>query len=552
MPPGRARRKRAGDAARVLKPRRLRQTKIIVVTGGVLSGLGKGVTAASIGNILHARGFSVSALKFDQYLNVDAGTLNPSEHGEVFVTDDGAETDLDLGHYERFLDRPLTRFSSVMTGQIYQEVTQAERAGKYLGKTVQVIPHMTDAVKGRVWAAVKHSRAEILVIEVGGTVGDYEGWHFLEAMRQLSHDHGREHVLYVHVAFLPYLSASDEVKTKPAQNSVRELRAIGIQPDIIIARSDHPVPKRQLEKLGLFTNVDPASVIPVPTVGSMYEVPLHMESHGLDRIIARKLNLPFRPRQDRIWHRLVATIKRRKPSIRIAMVGKYLTMKDTYMSLIEALKAAAWAHGKNLDLWWVDAEEIESGKLSPSALKKAAGIVVPGGFGIRGSEGKIRAIRYAREAGIPYLGLCFGMQLMTIETARNVARIQSATSEEFLTSESGVRKPESGDRCVIHLMAEQKKTLLKGGTMRLGAWPCVLKEGSLARKLYGGQVAPAGAVIIRQRGVRFRAGKNVRQGSDDTLYAATEGVVRFQQKKLRLFSGKTVVRNVVHVEPKQP
>lgn len=468
--------------ARPQRPRRLGRPKVIVITGGVLSGLGKGVTTASIGNILKARGYRVNAQKFDQYLNVDAGTLNPGEHGEVFVTDDGAETDLDLGHYERFLDQPLTKESSVMSGRVVLDVIEQERAGKYLGKTVQMIPHMTDAVKRRVWLAARRARAEVHIIEVGGTVGDYEGAHFLEAMRQLAIDRGKSNVLYVHVAFLPYLGASDEVKTKPAQNSVRELRAMGIQPDVLIARSDHPIPKGAIAKLALYTNVERRSIIPVPTVGSMYEVPLHMEAHGLDRVIAEKLNLPFRPRHDRAWHRLVATIKRKKPSVRIAMVGKYLTMKDTYMSLIEALKAAAWVNGRNLDLWWVDAEAIESGKLAMSELAKAAGIVVPGGFGVRGAEGKIRALQYAREKKIPYLGLCLGMQLMVLETARNLANIPDATSEEFQT---GTRPPATGNQCVIALMEEQKKTFLKGGTMRLGAWPCVLKEGSRARKLYG-------------------------------------------------------------------
>lgn len=459
---------------------RPKKPKIIIVTGGVLSGLGKGVTAASIGNILKARGFLVNAQKFDQYLNVDAGTLNPGEHGEVFVTDDGAETDLDLGHYERFLDTPLTKSSSIMTGRIYLDVIEDEREGKYLGKTVQMIPHVTDAVKRRVWTAIRQSRAEIHIVEVGGTVGDYEGAHFLEAVRQLAIDHGKANVLYVHVAFLPYLQASEEVKTKPAQNSVRELRAIGIQPDIVIARSDHPVSKSQLEKLSLYTNVESAAIVPVPTVGSMYEVPLHMESHGLDRVILRKLGLGFRPRNDRAWHTLVARIKRRKQSLRIAVVGKYLTMKDTYMSLIEALKAATWAEGRDPDLWWVDAEHLETGKMDIRELRKAAGVVVPGGFGVRGTEGKIRAIQFAREHKIPYLGLCLGMQLLTIETARNVAKIREATSEEFAR---GVGKSRPTP-FVIHLMAEQKKALLKGGTMRLGAWPCVLKRGSLAWKLY--------------------------------------------------------------------
>lgn len=463
-------------------PRRIRrQPKIIVVTGGVLSGLGKGVTAASIGNILKARGFRVNMQKFDQYLNVDAGTLNPGEHGEVFVTNDGAETDLDLGHYERFLDQALTKDSSLMTGRIYLDVIEAEREGKYLGKTVQMIPHVTDAVKQRIWTAIKNSRAEIHIVEVGGTVGDYEGAHFLEAVRQIAIDHGRENVLYVHVAFLPYLAASDEIKTKPAQNSVRELRAIGIQPDIIVARSDHQVSPGQLEKLSLFSNVDLRAIIPVPTVGSMYEVPLHMEAHKLDRVILEKLGLDFRLRADRIWHQLVRRIKRTKPTLRIAMVGKYLSMKDTYMSLIEALKAAAWAAGKNLDLWWVDAEQLESKKLPLTALREAAGIIVPGGFGVRGTEGKIRAIQFAREENIPYLGLCLGMQLMVIETARNLAKVSAATSEEFVSEREAQRLQDS---CVIHLMAEQKKALLRGGTMRLGAWPCVLTHGSRVWRLY--------------------------------------------------------------------
>lgn len=467
-------------------PPPFRKPKIIIVTGGVLSGLGKGVTAASIGNILKARGYRVNLQKFDQYLNVDAGTLNPGEHGEVFVTDDGAETDLDLGHYERFLDQPLTKDSSIMTGRIYLDVIDAEREGKYLGKSVQMIPHVTDAVKKRMWAAARAGRADIHIVEVGGTVGDYEGAHFLEAARQLAIDRGKENILYVHVAFLPYLQASDEVKTKPAQNSVRQLRAIGIQPDVIIARSDHAVTRSQLEKLALYSNVDRNAIVPVPTVGSMYEVPLYMEKHGLEKIISGKLNLRLRSRRDRSWHRLVATIKRSKPPIRIALVGKYLSMKDTYMSLIEALKAACWAEARSLDLWWVDAEQIGSKALPLNELQKAAGIIVPGGFGVRGTEGKIRAIQFAREKRIPYLGLCLGMQLMVIETARNLAKIPGATSEEFQPANERAqgKRAHTLDSCVIHLMAEQKKTLLKGGTMRLGAWQCVLKQDSLAHQLY--------------------------------------------------------------------
>ncbi|MBI3255614.1 MAG: CTP synthase [Candidatus Andersenbacteria bacterium] len=459
--------------------------KYIFVTGGVLSGLGKGITSASIGNILKERGLKVTMQKFDQYINVDAGTLNPAEHGEAFVTDDGAEADLDLGHYERFLDQNVTSDSSVMTGRIYQEVIRREREGQYLGKTVQVIPHVTDEVKRRARQAATKDEVDVHIVEIGGTVGDNEGFHFIEAARQMQLDEGDENVLYVHVVFLPYLKASDEVKTKPAQNSVRELRSIGIQPDILIARTDFPISPDQVRKMSLYTNVAEEAILPLETVPSVYEVPLIMEKHKLDEVIMRKLNLAPRKRINGQWQELVDTIKRKKPKVNIAMVGKYVTMLDTYASLVEALKAACWQNGYSLELDWVDAEKVEK-KGAAALLKNAHGIVVPGGFGVRGTEGKIKAIQYARENKVPYFGLCLGMQLAVIEFARNVAGVKQATSQEFV---EGEQTPKALAGCVIHLMEEQKTIVDKGGTMRLGGWDCKLMPGTFSLKAYGkGQI----------------------------------------------------------------
>ncbi|MEX1997609.1 MAG: CTP synthase [Candidatus Andersenbacteria bacterium] len=460
--------------------RRKKQVKYIFVTGGVLSGLGKGITAASIGNILKSRGLAVNMQKFDQYINVDAGTLNPAEHGEVFVTDDGAECDLDLGHYERFLDSNLTGDSSVMTGEVYQNVIARERRGDYLGKTVQVIPHLTDEVKRRARTAALENHYDVHIVEIGGTVGDNEGFHFIEAARQMILDEGRENVLYVHVVFLPYLKASEEVKTKPAQNSVRELRSIGIQPDILITRTDYPVKHDLVHKLSLYTNVAPEAIMPLLTVKSVYEVPLLMEEQRLDEVILKKLGLRVRPRRNGDWQRFVTKIKAPKPTITLAMVGKYTTMLDTYASLVEALKAASWYNNLDLILRWVEAEQLEN-KRGIDLLNEADGIVVPGGFGVRGTEGKIRAIQHAREQKIPYFGLCLGMQLAVIEFARNVAGVPQATSQEFIEAKEGMV---NNARCVIHLMAEQKTIADKGGTMRLGGWDCVLEPTSFAYKAY--------------------------------------------------------------------
>lgn len=484
-----------------------KKPKYIFVTGGVLSGLGKGITAASIGNILKDRGLSVNMQKFDQYINVDAGTLNPAEHGEVFVTDDGGETDLDLGHYERFLSQNVSGDSSVMTGEIYLEVINKERRGEYLGKTVQVIPHVTEEVKRRARQAATQGDYDIHIVEIGGTVGDNEGFHFLEAARQMMLEEGRENVLYVHVVFLPYLKASDEVKTKPAQNSVRELRSIGIQPDILITRTDHEIDESAIGKLSLYTNVEKDAILPLVTVKSVYEVPLIMERHNLDKVVMKKLMVEPIERKSNAWPELVETIKKEKPKLPIAVVGKYITMLDTYASMVEALKAACWKNGYDLDLLWVDAEKVEQNDAETLALMKSAkGIVVPGGFGVRGTEGKIAGIQYARENKIPYLGLCLGMQLAVIEFARNVAGVSNATSQEFADAPAQ-HSPESteGRSWVIHIMESQKTVTEKGGTMRLGGWDCTLAEGTKSYEAYGPNSAQGATLgtdnlrVIRER-----------------------------------------------------
>lgn len=458
-----------------------KNTKYIFVTGGVLSGLGKGITAASIGNILKARGFSVFMQKFDQYLNVDAGTLNPAEHGEVFVTDDGAETDLDLGHYERFIDVNLTRVSSIMTGQIYQSIMEKERTGQFLGKTIQVIPHVTDEVKERIHRAAEESHADILITEIGGTIGDYEGNHFVEAIRQMRYDVGDENVLYVHVGFLPHLEVTEELKTKPLQNSVHDLQAMGIQPDIVICRSDYPVGDNHLQKIALFTGVDRAAVIPLETVETVYEVPLILEGFGLDRLIIKKLCLPLKRHRDGDWSKMINTIKiPKKKKVTIALVGKYMGMKDTYISITEALKAAAWHHNVNLKIDWVDSEKVEEQGIK--LLRQADGILVPGGFGNRGIEGKILAAEYARTHKVPYLGLCLGLQIAVIEFARHAARLKDAHSTEM--------NPET-PHPVIHIMPEQEKLMEGshyGATMRLGAYHCLLQPNTLAQKVYNAKL----------------------------------------------------------------
>ena len=452
-----------------------KQTKFIFVTGGVLSGIGKGIFAASVGNILKNRGFSVNIQKLDPYLNFDSGTLNPGEHGEVFVTDDGAETDLDLGHYERFINTNLTKKSSVMSGQIYSRVFEDERCGKYLGKTVQVIPHLTNKIQEVVLDAAKGY--DIQIVEIGGTVGDFEGLHFIEAIRQMKRKIGRENVMYAHLVYLPYLEASKEIKTKPAQNSVRDLLRFGIHPDIIGARCDRKMNKEHIGKIALFSDVAEEAVVPLPYVKSVYEVPENLEKAGLGQYICKKLELKNAKPKKNGWEQFVQNMRAAKGTIKIGLVAKYLSHEDTYKSVNESLKFAFAAHQKNVRIVWVDAEEIE--KKGVDQLKDLAGIVIPGGFGNRGTEGKVMAARYARENNIPYLGLCLGMQIAVIEFARNVLGIKNATSGEFdVKSKSQV----------IHIMPEQRKNMDEanyGATMRLGAYPCVLDKKSKSYKLYG-------------------------------------------------------------------
>lgn len=452
-----------------------KQTKYIFVTGGVLSGLGKGIFAASIGNILKARGFSVNLQKCDPYLNVDAGTLNPGEHGEVFVTDDGAETDLDLGHYERFIDRSLTRNSSIMTGRIYTEVLEDERKGKLLGKTVQVVPHITDKIQKLIMGAAEG--VDVHIVEVGGTVGDIEATHFLEAIRQMRRKVGRENVLYAHLVYLPYLETSKEIKTKPAQSSVRDLLRLGIHANIVGCRSDYPITKEHLSKIALFSDVDEQAVVPLPTIKSVYEVPNNLEKAGLGDYICEKLGLPKHTPKTNGWQKMLDNLNALEGEVKIGMVAKYLSNEDTYKSVNEAIQSACTANRKKAKIVWVDAEKIE--KEGIEQLKGLDGIIVPGGFGNRGIEGKVLAAKYARENNVPYLGLCLGMQIAVIEFARDVIGWKEASSEEFARE---------GKCNVIHIMPEQKVNMDEenyGATMRLGAYPCVLDEKSQSFKLYG-------------------------------------------------------------------
>lgn len=445
------------------------------VTGGVLSGLGKGITAASIGNILKARGLKVNLQKCDPYLNTDAGTLNPAEHGECFVTCDGAETDLDLGHYERFLDQELTQASSLMSGRVLRGVIEDERRGKYLGKTVQFIPHVTKAIQEHILAAAEGF--DVHIVEIGGTVGDYEGLSFLEAIRELAFLVGREHSLFVHVVYMPYLGASQEFKTKPAQNAVRDLRGLGIVPDVLVARSERAAPKKVVNKLSLFSGVAPEAIALLPNASTIYEVPLTLEDTGIVDVIAGRLKLREAKADLKDWRTVVrlATTTFDK-TVTVGVVCKYLDNQDTYMSVFEALRAAAWWHKVNLDIKWIDAENLETpGTNTKMALKGCDGIVVPGGFGKRALEGKIKAAQFALSSGLPYLGLCLGLQMAVIAAARN-AGVKDASSTEL---------DKSCENPVIDTMAEQRGKENTGGTMRLGNYACHLVKGSLAAKLYG-------------------------------------------------------------------
>ncbi|MGB9835272.1 MAG: CTP synthase [Candidatus Saccharicenans sp.] len=448
-------------------------SKYIFVTGGVISGLGKGIAAASVGLLLESHGYKITLQKFDPYLNVDPGTMSPFQHGEVYVTDDGAETDLDLGHYERFTSTRTTRSHNWTAGKIYDLIIKKERRGDYLGKTVQVIPHVTDEIKNAFYSVAGNN--DIVIIEIGGTVGDIESLPFLEAIRQMRLSLGSENTVFIHLTLIPYVGASGELKTKPTQHSVKELRAIGIQPDIILCRTSRELPQELKAKIALFTNVPVEAVITAMDAPSIYEIPLNFAAEGLDQIILKKLNLEVRKPDLSRWESLVQRSRHPRDEVNIAVVGKYVGLHDSYISLYQALDHGGLSHSLKVNLKWVEAEDLESGRPA-RLLKEADGILVPGGFGHRGIEGKIKAVTYAREQQVPFFGICLGMQCATIEYARNVARLKKAHSEEF--------DPNTPYK-IFRLWRELKKEHDLGGTMRLGAYNCELKKGTLAYKIYG-------------------------------------------------------------------
>ena len=460
--------------------------KYIFVTGGVVSGLGKGITAASLGRLLKARGYKVTMQKFDPYLNMDPGTMNPIQHGEVFVTDDGAETDLDLGHYERFIDESLTKNSTVTSGKIYWSVLNKERKGDYGGGTVQFIPHVTNEIKSRFYKSAESLKnrgknqnedkdIEIAIIEVGGTVGDIESQPFIETIRQFKHELGNDNVILVHVVLIPYIKASEELKTKPAQQSVKTLQGMGIQPDILVCRSEHPVDQNVISKISLFCNLEPNCVIVNPDVDVLYEVPIVMEEQGLAKAASKCLGLKEKKPNLDDWIKIIDNMKNPTKETNIALVGKYVSLHDAYLSVVEALKAACIAHRTKINIQWIDSEIVKKTNVS-KLLKGANGIIVPGGFGYRGVEGMIIAAEYARVKKIPYFGICLGMQVAVIEFARNVLGLKDANSSEF---SSETKNP------VIHLLPEKVGLLDIGGTLRLGSYPCVLDKASKIYKLFG-------------------------------------------------------------------
>jgi CTP synthase len=452
------------------------QQKFIFVTGGVVSSIGKGLTAASLAAMLEARGIKVTLMKCDPYINVDPGTMSPFQHGEVFVTADGAETDLDLGHYERFTTITLNRSNSITAGQVYDSVIRKERRGDYLGGTVQVIPHITDEIKSRMYEAAQD--AEVTIVEIGGTIGDIEGLPFVEAIRQMRVDLGVENTLFVHVTYIPYIAAAGELKSKPTQHSVKELRAIGIQPDFLICRSEKPIEPEMKSKIGLFCSVRPENVIAARDAQTIYELPLMLHDEGFDQKVVQMLHIDA-PKPNLLpWQKIVKVIKNPAKEVTIGLVGKYVDLKESYKSLSEAIQHGGIAHDSKVNIVYVNAEELSSKNVA-SHLKKLDGILVPGGFGERGVEGKITAIRYAREHRIPFFGICLGMQLASIEFARNVCGLKNATSREFSDDTQSGKS-----NFVIHLMEEQKGIQNKGATMRLGSFPCTLKKNSLARRIY--------------------------------------------------------------------
>ena len=452
--------------------------KFVFITGGVVSSIGKGIVAASLGRLLKSRGYNVSILKLDPYLNVDPGTMSPFQHGEVFVTEDGAETDLDLGHYERFTDTAMSRLNSVTTGSIYQSVINKERRGDYNGGTVQVIPHITGEIRERIHRVASNSNADVVITEIGGTVGDIESLPFLEAIREFREDVGRNDLAYIHVTLLPFIGTSGELKTKPTQHSVKELRSIGIQPDVLVCRSDRDISDDLKRKIGGFCGVPTRAVIPSLDADSIYAVPLILEQEGLCREVLDVLNLTDHDSDMAAWEQLVNKLRNPGPSVKVALVGKYVQLNDAYLSVVEALQHACIAQDASLDLHWVCAEQIESDG-ADALLRGMDAVVVPGGFGNRGVDGKIAAIRWAREQRVPFLGLCLGMQTAVIEWAQNQAGLTGATSAEL--------NPNT-PHPVIHLLPEQQDVVDLGGTMRLGVYPCRIAEGSLAANLYGDQV----------------------------------------------------------------
>lgn len=448
-------------------------SKYIFVTGGVVSSLGKGITAASLGRLLKNRGLKVTLQKFDPYINVDPGTMSPYQHGEVFVTDDGAETDLDVGHYERFVDENMSRYSNSTAGQVYQSVLDKERRGDYLGQTVQVIPHITNEIKDRILSAGRHSNSDVVITEIGGTVGDIESLPFLEAIRQLKSDLGKDNVLYIHVTLVPYIKAAGELKTKPSQHSVKELRSIGIQPDILVCRTEKPLSRELKEKMALFCDVGKEAVIQCIDASSIYEVPLFLHEEGLDEITVKYLGLDCPVADLEEWNCLVHKVNHRTHQVAVALVGKYVELPDAYMSIVESLNHAGFYHGTQVNVVRINAEDVE--KQGLGVIPEVDAILVPGGFGERGIEGKIMAAGYARDRKIPYLGICLGMQTAVTEFARHSCGLTGAHSSEI---------DENTPYPIIDLMTEQKGIQRKGGTMRLGAYPCRIKDDTLARKAY--------------------------------------------------------------------
>ncbi len=453
-------------------------TKYIFVTGGVVSGLGKGITAASLGRLLKARGYKVAAQKLDPYINVDPGTMSPYQHGEVYVTEDGAETDLDLGHYERFIDEDLNKYSNLTTGKVYWNVLNKERRGEYLGSTVQVIPHVTDEIKEFVYSVGKKTEADIVITEIGGTIGDIESQPFLEAVRQISLEVGRENSLFIHVTLVPFLRGSDEHKSKPTQHSVKELQGMGVNPNIIVLRCDEPLEPSIFKKISLFCNVKQDCVIENITLPCLYEAPLMLEESDFSGVVCRELGLEAKEPDLSEWNDMVGRIKSCKDTVHIGLVGKYVALHDAYLSVAEALRHAGYYHNANVDIQWIDSEELNEENVGEK-LSALDGIIVPGGFGSRGIEGMVLAVKYARENGVPFFGICLGMQIAVIEYARNVAGLQDANSGEF---------DEHCKNKVIDFMPGQSDTIAKGGTLRLGAYPCAIVPNTSMERCYGKSV----------------------------------------------------------------